>query len=250
MPLSTKDGEARSFVTETITSHRSIYRYIYIISATTMMPFSFSSSQTTLWLFLSLYCCSLVGASSSSSGANRITGPKSNDLLPLYGTKPDKFVASAPLIVAAVCQNGVVIIATHTSVLTEPLLMEESQDGNDTQEQGAAPISESSDNSNDDDTSSITKLPKDVPLSFRGPFRIQSIDGFGSTLVCAGWRTDGEHLAEKFRSLATAEANQFGEPSNAHEYGRFLAEEASTWMAKCAVYESVRPFSLVYTLRY
>lgn len=180
----------------------------------------------------------------SSSASNNNAGggqSKSKNLLPLFGTKPDKFVASAPLIVAAVCKDGVALIATHTSSLTEPLLMDESWDGK-VDEHGATESTAGMDDESplSDTLTSLNKLPKDIPLSFRGPFRIQSIDGVGSTLVCAGWRTDGEQLAEKFRSLAMTESSQFGEPIYAHEYGRHLAQEASAWMAKCAVFENVR----------
>ena len=180
-------------------------------------------SHASIVIFVFLFSCPLVVKASSSSSSARTNAPnRSENDLPLHGVKPDKFVASAPLIVAAVCNDGVAIIATHTASIKEPLLMDERDDHD------ANTISESE-----------HRLPLDVPSNFRGPFRIQSVDGVGTTLACAGWRTDGEMLAAAFRSLASREQDRFGEPSNAFQYGRFLAEEASTWMAKCAVSESV-----------
>lgn len=200
---------------------------------TTMMLSFLSYGYAALCVFLLLSLYTFVKASSLSSDGSariRIAVPKLEPL-PLHGLKPDKFVASAPLIVAAVCKDGVAVVATHTSPLKEPLLMDEtSPDGEDESEEETGRT---------DSATTTIKLPMDVPLSFRGPFRIQSVDGFGTSLACAGWRTDGEHLAAKFRSLASTEADLFGEPSNALEYGRFLAQEASTWMARCAVSESV-----------
>jgi hypothetical protein len=199
-------------------------------------------SKTVCVLIAILSCINFVQSSSANNA-----GSQSKDLLPLFGTKPDKFVASAPIIVAAVCKDGIVIVATHISSLTEPLLMDESSDDkDDKQETGDEATGTDEDDSLLSDTAtSLNKLPKDIPLSFKGPFRIQSIDGFGSTLVCAGWRTDGEQLGEKFRSLAMMESSQFGEPFHAHEYGHLLVQEAAAWMAKCAVFENTRALSCV-----
>jgi hypothetical protein len=148
-------------------------------------------------------------------------------------------VASAPLIVAAVCKDGVAIVATHTAPLSEPLLMDEANINHDEDENNEETNDKDSNDDDESSSSKTTKLPRDIPLSFRGPFRIQSVDGFGTTLSCAGWRTDGEQLASAFRSLATLEADRFGAPIHALEYGHFLAQEASTWMAHCAVSNSV-----------
>jgi hypothetical protein len=219
--------------------HPEHIEYAIALPQPTMESFSLIHICKTVCVLIALLSCINFVQSSSANSA----GSQSKDLLPLFGTKPDKFVASAPIIVAAVCKDGIVIVATHISSLTEPLLMDESSDDKD-DKQGTNDEATGTDDEDDsllsDTATSLNKLPKDIPLSFKGPFRIQSIDGFGSTLVCAGWRTDGEQLGEKFRSLAMMESSQFGEPFHAHEYGHHLVQEAAAWMAKCAVFENVR----------
>jgi hypothetical protein len=166
-------------------------------------------------------------AIASSTGVSRAALRSEDPSLPLHGLKPDPFVLAAPLVVAAVCRDGVAIVATHTASSKEPLLMDE------------AVIENPVENVTVEDSATSNSLPLDMPLSFRGPFRIQTIDGFGTTLAFAGWRTDGETLASRCRLLASSELDRFGEPTNGVEYGRFLAEEASSWMARCAVSENV-----------
>lgn len=209
-----------------------------------LLSFLIPHRYTALCILVLVRLFIIAEASSSSSSNIRIAVPKLEPL-PLHGTKPDKFVASAPLIVAAVCKDGVAIVATHTAPLSEPLLMDEANSNQDENENENNEATNDNDSTDDDSSSSrTTNLPRDIPLSFRGPFRIQSVDGLGTTCSCAGWRTDGEQLASAFRSLATLEADRFGAPIHAIEYGHFLAEEASTWMAHCAVSSSV---SIYYT---
>lgn len=171
----------------------------------------------------------------SSAGVSGVASRSEDSWLKLHGLKPNHFVMAAPLVVAAVCKDGVAIVATHTASSKEPLLMDETFIENAVENFTA----EDSFMSNSSESTQNAPLPLDLPLSFRGPFRIQTIDGFGTTLACAGWRTDGEMLASKCRSLAASELDRFGEPTNGFEYGRFLAEEASSWMAQCAVSDNV-----------
>jgi hypothetical protein len=197
----------------------------------------------TMALSLTSCCCAVLyvlllsvpfDVTASSAGVSRAASRSEDPSLPLLGLKPDPFVMAAPLVVAAVCKDGVAIVATHTASSKEPLLMDETIVENSLENVTA----EDSATSNSSD-STQAPLPLDLPLSFRGPFRIQTIDGFGTTLAFAGWRTDGEMLASRCRSLAASELDRFGEPTNGVEYGRFLAEEASSWMARCAVSENV-----------
>jgi hypothetical protein len=165
--------------------------------------------------------------------------------LPLHGLQPDKFVSLAPLIVAAVCSDGIVMIATHTSYLQEPLLMrlpDNSQDNSSFLEMSINTTDtaiNSTQQQNTSEAASNVTLPRDVPLDFRGPFRIQSIDSVGSTLLCAGWKTDGDWLTQTCRDLAESEIANFGPPTTGSGYGRYIANEASFWMAQCAVSDQV-----------
>jgi hypothetical protein len=169
----------------------------------------------TLLLLLATSChCSSNGRSVSSNGEG----------YPLAGVAPDRFVAAAPLIVAAVCSDGVAVVATHTAFRNEPLLLDDALDN-------ATVISNAT-------GSNITEIPKDLPKSFRGPFRIHTIDGFGTGLVCAGWRADGQILVDYCRSVASSEVSVFGEPTAGAEYGHYIASDASLWMAQNAAYVS------------
>jgi hypothetical protein len=165
----------------------------------------------------------------------------SDDGLSQHGRlTPDRFVSAAPLIIAAVCSDGVAILATHTEFSDEPLILDddEAHDNSTTTTDNSEEVETISNETVSNTT--ITRMPRDLPRSYRGPFRINLIDGYGTSLVCAGWRADGEMLAQACRSLASSELAVFGEPSfRTCEYGHYIASEASLWMAQCAVSESV-----------
>jgi hypothetical protein len=155
---------------------------------------------------------------------------------------PDRFVSAAPLIIAAVCSDGVAILATHTAFSDEPLILDDDEaHENSTTTATTNNLGDVKMMSNETvSNTTITRMPRDLPRSYRGPFRINLIDGYGTSLVCAGWRADGEMLAQACRSLASSELAVFGEPSfRTCEYGHYIASEASLWMAQCAVSESV-----------
>ena len=169
------------------------------------------------------------------------------DGFPLVGIAADRFVSAAPLIVAAVCSDGVALIATHSAKDDEPLLLLDDDDEDN--EVGDGDLMEKSNSTlnatNGNNMTLQQPFPKDLPKRFRGPFRIHSLDRFGSCLVCAGWRADGEILADYCRSLAASEVTAFGEPQYGPEYGQYLAAEASLWMARCAVSDEVRVSEVV-----
>jgi hypothetical protein len=174
-----------------------------------------------LYLLASVFL--VFGRHCSSSTAPSVR-PNDANSFPLAGVAPNPFVSAAPLIVAAVCSDGVVLVAVHTNFANEPLLLDE------------ADMVASDDNKNQTNTTTLQDLPK----GYRGPFRIYSVDGFGTGLVCAGWRADGQILAQYCRSLASEEVDVFGVPRPNADYGSYLASEASLWMAQCAVSERVR----------
>jgi hypothetical protein len=166
----------------------------------------------------------LLLATSCHGSSNGRSISSNGEGYPLAGVAPDRFVAAAPLIVAAVCSDGVAVVATHTAFRNEPLLLDDALDN-------TTVISNAT-------GGNITEIPKDLPKSFRGPFRIHAIDGFGTCLVCAGWRADGQALVDYCRSVASSEVSVFGEPTAGAEYGHYIASDASEWMALNAAYVS------------
>ena len=182
------------------------------------------------------------------------TGGSSNGLtskFPLSGIAPDPFVLVSPLIIGVVCKDGVLLIALHSVFSTEngsrneSTLLLKSYEDNDSED----------DDDDDDDSQTIKSKSagvvvsqKDLPRSYRGPFRIYPLDSSGTTaMVCAGWRTDCQFLANSIRSIDKKEHHVFGNPaissSNGIEYGSYLACKASLLMAKLCISETRRPLS-------
>lgn len=163
--------------------------------------------------------------------------------------KLDPFVTSAPLIVGAVCSDGVALLALHTSFADEPLLLDadetRQESDEDAKETSAAQVDRNLTNTTSfNATISIT----DVPRSYRGPFRVHVIDGFGTGMVCAGWRSHGQLMVDYCRDLAKEELQVFGPPrmttTYCQEYGRYLAQQTSAWMAYSAILRK-HPWSCV-----
>lgn len=157
----------------------------------------------------------------------------------------DPFVTSAPLIVAAICSDGVALLALHIAFQEEPLLLD-TDDVDDIEEERIT-------NSSEDHNAAIslnntTVQIKDMPRSYRGPFRIYSIDGFGTGMVYAGWRSHGQLVADYCRDLAKEELQVYGPPrmtlTSCKEYGHYLAFQTSAWMAYTAVLRK-HPWSCV-----
>jgi 20S proteasome alpha/beta subunit len=187
-----------------------------------MTSLSHTLRVTTMRLIIAF----LLWATATTNGAKLSDTSVSLDLC---GIKPDPYVEAAPLVVAASCRDGVVLLAIHTPDNNDVWVDETGDcDSNNCN---------SSSNSSNADNASI----QDLAQSHRGPLRIHALDGFGSALVCAGWRTDGDALAAKCRLVAADELDRFGEPTN----GRVLAYEASFYMAQCAALDTSRALSCV-----
>lgn len=201
-------------------------------------------------LLIAVFSVCILKASSSSD-------PHSQ---PLQTSQPDRFVSASPLALAAVCRDGVAILATHTAAAQEPLLLEESHDRASVTEtetcqseldaednKSNAPAQQSSASARGMDDMCRSPLLQDIPLGHRGPFRIDSIDGSGTTLVCAGWRTDCAALAARCRSVAASEIARYGatDVGKGIDYGRHLAKSVASWMAQCSFSDNVRPLSCV-----
>jgi hypothetical protein len=175
-----------------------------------------------LWL---LFLSVAVEASSNLASANQAEAK-------LIGVSPDRFVAAAPLVVGATCSDGIVLIAVHTMFADEPLLLDADNE-KETSDEG------------DIGTNTTHQKCHDLPREYRGPFRIYSVDSFGSSLACAGWRADGQTLAKYCRHVAREETALFGVPRQTSDYGNYLASEASSWMARSALSERVSKTVLV-----
>jgi len=170
---------------------------------------------------------------------------------PLPGIKPDTFVLVSPLVIGVVCRDGVLLIALHEVFSTEHGRRNESTllwKSNDSIAQ-SQPQPQHHDGVNQTKVESLSELSqKDLPRSYRGPFRIYPLGSSGTTaMVCAGWRTDCQYLANCIRSIDKKEQLVFGSPSISSsavlEYGSYLACQASLLMAKLCVSMSKRPLS-------
>jgi len=206
-----------------------------------------------LWvapIVLVLILARIVAASISLDRRTTTTRQNNGSILPkfpLSGIKPDPFVLVSPLVIGVVCRDGVLLIALHEVFSTEnggrneSTLLLKSYDS----------IAQSPDlhGVNETKVESLSELSqKDLPRSYRGPFRIYPLGSSGTTaMVCAGWRTDCQYLANCIRSIDKKEQLVFGSPSTsssaALEYGSYLACQASLLMAKLCVSEIRRPLS-------
>jgi len=98
------------------------------------------------------------------------------------------------------------------------------------------------DDAANDNQKSSAAIFQDLPELYGGPFRIHTIDRYGTHLLAAGWRADCDLFTAKLRSIASREKAVFGPPTpkwGLPYYARHLAQEASYWMAQCAVSEAV-----------
>jgi hypothetical protein len=147
----------------------------------------------------------------------------------------DRFVLASPLVVAAKYKDGIVVIATHTSHLYEPLVLEE--------------LDTNTINSQD----VVQASPQVLPNNYKGPTRIELINtrstnnnDCGSTmLLCAaGWKIDCMELVEKCRAIVAAQQSRYGIHkqivSSTHELGSMISSMLSHWLANCYVSETVR----------
>jgi 20S proteasome alpha/beta subunit len=190
---------------------------------------------------------------------------------PLPGVIPDPFVAVAPLIIGVVCQDSVLLLALHTTFATTDQLHNKDDygdesillfaDGDLTERRQTVDLPPVESNGDAITTTITTKLDypfTDLPPSYRGPFRIYPIDAAGTTaLLCAGWRTDGQRLAEYLQSIDREEVELYGssdyngvgsdddDDDDDGINGFYLANKASLVMAALTLSGGNRPWSTV-----
>ena len=116
-------------------------------------------------------------------GGNRGTADEAAGLDPL--------VVASPIVAAAVCRDGIALLALHPS----PILA--GVNGND------------SDVTSDDDDTKIKHPFRDLPTDFAGPFRLPSLDR-QTVLLTAGWRVHAQFLIRQARALCQQENSLFG----------------------------------------
>ena len=148
----------------------------------------------------------------------------------------DPYVNTAPLSVAAVCSDGIVMISLHHGIDDD---CNESDDETDT--------------NSDEDDNVISEKHKwsrvlyDLPISTRGPLRIEPIFNNENhslsrsthsrgvvkalpppmAMLTAGWRTDGMTLASAARELIAEERMLYCPPNLALSHG-FASDDVST----------------------
>ena len=139
---------------------------------------------------------------SSLSSTTTSSSSWSNNILQQSIQNQDPYVAASPLSVAAVCNDGIALVSLHYNADHE----EEEDEGQSTSE--------------------IANIFRDLPLSTRGPLRIEpiyenSMQSSSSSsyhpppmaLLTAGWRTDGLTLCNAARELISEEVRLFCLPA-------------------------------------
>lgn len=222
------------------------------------------------------YTVVVVSASSSISSSSQTSTIKNNNK---QGKPPtveelcekgliDRWVMASPLSCAAVCKDGIAIVATHESAASsysdEPLLLPIT-----TTTTTATDSSDSTINKEEDKAKGDEKMMrfKSLPKTYKGPLRIEQIlDTTTSSyyILSAGWRTDCMTMKEYCRTKLHQERKKFGILSLGKEQttetstttkpqsmmindneSEILGESASFYMAQCEFSESVRSLSCV-----
>lgn len=209
-----------------------------------------ATAAVAVLLLVAVSGAAVASASSSSGGvgAPRRKAADSTEFDYLQGTEPDPFVHAAPLVVAAACADGVVVVAAHTPDAEEPLLYYRPKPGG----------GEGEDEEEEDPFLYFDDLPSD----YGGPFRIHVLDhrrrddaaSRTLVLVCTGWRADCETLASLGRALSIAETSRYGggspstggaaattvaSDSEIRQHGAFISKRLSSIMASTAISEGV-----------
>lgn len=197
-----------------------------------------------LLLILSIVM-SRVGAVSSMTSSSSTDSGSSTSLLSgrergLRGVVDDSiepFVITSPLVLGAVCKDGVLLIAApaDNGERNESVLLQKSWTCDD----------------HDVDDTEVSKLH--VPRCYNGPFRICLLDSYcsnSSAMVCCGWREDSRYLVKRIRSICKKEWLVFGcadtdNSGSSLEYGSYLSSEVSSILSKLYVSESIRSLCCV-----
>ena len=205
-----------------------------------------TNNCNSIWKFLLVVpSISHVAASVSRSAFKRSSTPSSTSSNDKKKKKllnaPNRFVSAAPLVIAAVCEDGISLIAFHMTTADNSLLFEQEEEEEMKQS-----------NNNIGEEEEPHKI-RDLSHQHLGALRIMPLDEEGTALVCVGWRTDCNIFTSQCRSIAARERDQYGtrilqdeeesidtRRNRSFSYGHFLANEAFKWMAQCHYSENVR----------
>ena len=151
------------------------------------MMYNKSNNSVSIWGISLFFWYALTIISNSQPTKAQSTGGTSSSI-----TTPtsNRYVQSSPPCIAAVCKDGISIVALHTNIQKNPY---------------TTPTT--TNDRNGDDNS--CKFPN-LPFESRNPLRIERIDEKGSALVTCGWRTDGMILADVARGLCRDEVMRYG----------------------------------------
>ncbi|KAL7433808.1 hypothetical protein ACHAXM_003747 [Skeletonema potamos] len=239
------------------------------------MDIGLISKLTMCSLILLLQCCIFASAAAAASSSSQhwkavtaeVKAADENDegedwtsiILDRSSKNQDTYVSASPLSVAAVCSDGIALVSLHFGLE----LKNDDESQRPSQKEGEE----------------LCGVFHDLPLSSRGPLRIEPIfDNGVSTnsmtstcplrsppsmaLLTAGWRTDGMALSDAARELMMEEISLYCLPlsvtmgactngdaamSNAQpsHYGRRIADGLSYYMAKCSFSEGVRSLATI-----
>jgi hypothetical protein len=193
--------------------------------------------------------------------SKRVSTTTSTYPQPLHGIQRDLFVENAPLVIAVACRDGVAIVAatepslssstshkhqptskTHTIADSEPLMYYNADEIRNILQKRQY---------NESDTTTTTiegddGYPfMDLPDTFSGPFRIQSVTNnhhrrSSTFFVSCGWKVDGYiQLRNAIRDIVDNERYTFGLVDDNEIIVTLIANQVSLYMAQCAVSERV-----------
>eukprot|EP00559_Dactyliosolen_fragilissimus_P009439 CAMPEP_0184861090 /NCGR_PEP_ID=MMETSP0580-20130426/5860_1 /TAXON_ID=1118495 /ORGANISM="Dactyliosolen fragilissimus" /LENGTH=409 /DNA_ID=CAMNT_0027358459 /DNA_START=19 /DNA_END=1248 /DNA_ORIENTATION=+ len=215
-----------------------------------------------------LFILTILGVNNASSSIKNTYNNKRARIGISYPcSKADEYVTSSPLSIAVVCSDGVAMVTFHTASSQEPLLYDPETIDEKNADMGSHSHSHNNSDSNNQSTARgwWSSSWKDLPMSTRGPLRIEPVDGFGSALLCNGWRTDGMALADKCRELTNENLeydfsdsppnfSNMEEENDIHsnlvefglfQKGRSVAHSLAQFLATCSFSNSVRGLSTV-----
>ena len=175
-----------------------------------------------VWALAAVFLQVLLSSSITVSGAS--SNGQQMPKFPLQGIAKDPFVEASPLVVGVVCGDGVLLVALHNTF-------------SEANEESSLLMS----HQEYEDCNKHDRVGVGLPKSYRGPFRIHTL-GEDTAMVCAGWRTDANVLADHLRSADRSESLVFG-PTD-HKLTN-LADKASLFLAQSLISEGRRSLSCV-----
>lgn len=192
----------------------------------------------------------------SSSSLSSLTAPSTSQSRSVAppGSEPDRFVSASPLVMAAICSDGICLLATHSSPAYEPLQIgvvevteQDAKTATSTRQRDSGVNAHDDEGRPSDGASNTvvnskedrTSQYQDLPSLYRGPTRIAWIDDTRGGVCCvtSGWRTDCAMLISKCRSLVMSERSRYGMVDRSTGY--FVASAASMWLAHGVFSDSV-----------